>query len=748
MKIKNLEKVMGETRTHLKEYLELQGRKFSGDLVSCPNGAGHSNDDAIPSCGFFPDDEHFHCNKGDCNAAGDIFSAAHYLEGKPLEGSGFIKENVLYLADLFQISYKVAEYTEREKHRDKILSLLSLTNDAMKRSLKKLNKNHSIRKYIKARRWSGLEDTFDFGYCSYSKLIKFLKKKGYDEQDLIEAGILDRELFNQKLVFALRDPYGRVVGFASRNIAGGKGRYKNSASTHIFRKSEFLYNLDKIRKQRMDSVYVVEGYADVFGLYRHGIKNAVAICGLSMNDAHYRLLVKNKIKKITITLDNDDGGKQAVEKIVSGTIRDQKDLEVRIKDIKKKKDPDAYVKEYGADKFYNLRERTVFEWRLRHYKKDPTEAKKVMVCRAISIEGSPVERERQCSIFAKALNVSTEAVTEEVENSIEVGQGISLSEILKEDLALERGITDFEQWAWSRDKLLGLNAGWPILTQKLDGIQNGFYIIAGAENIGKTSFLLTLSSNLITFNKDKVFVLFFSIDDSIRKIIPKLVAAKCGMAINVISNPKYRIQKGLNTKVSKRLLEERDRSINALKELSPSFAIKDETDIRMIEDMEKFIEIYKIIAGSKQLVVIVDSFHRTKSKRLKFDTRAGYMDISDNIKGWSNRYNVPVICTAELTFLKNPNRRPTSEDLKEISDLKYDTDAIMLLYNEMHHKEGRAKIHFKDDNIMKPIIEAKFAKNKTSGFKGTLFYKFFSDKALVEECSEEEMRIYKSRMEE
>jgi len=109
---------------------------------------------------------------------------------------------------------------------------------------------------------------------------------------------------------------------------------------------------------------------------------------------------------------------------------------------------------------------------------------------------------------------------------------------------------------------LGLKTGYPILTKKLDGLQNAFYLLAGQTNIGKSCLLLNLSLNLIRYNRD-VFVLFFSIDDNIRQILPRIIAADTDLEINTVSNPKFKIKynKELEPKRAEELLKVREKAM-------------------------------------------------------------------------------------------------------------------------------------------------------------------------------------------
>ena len=125
MKVKNLDNLIERVKTHFKEYLEMHDTVFTNSHFTCPNRAEHTNDDGKPSAAFFPGPDSFKCFS--CESSGDIFSAAEYLEGKPLTGAGFITDNVLPLADLFGEEYEVAERTQDEVKKDELYKALEDT---------------------------------------------------------------------------------------------------------------------------------------------------------------------------------------------------------------------------------------------------------------------------------------------------------------------------------------------------------------------------------------------------------------------------------------------------------------------------------------------------------------------------------------------------------------------------------------------------------------------------------------------
>ncbi len=147
-----------------------------------------------------------------------------------------------------------------------------------------------------------------------------------------------------------------------------------------------------------------------------------------------------------------------------------------------------------------------------------------------------------------------------------------------------------------------------------------------------------------------------------------------------------------------------------------------------------------------QLVLFIDNFHKLSTEKHTQDTRQKFTELSEKIKRISNIYDAPVITTVELR--KSEHIRPVEDDIKETVDLVYDADCIMLLHNEIHRVgEVESKIYFNDaEGMRRPILECEIIKNKTSGFKGHLFFRFFTELNKVEECDDLESRALKGTL--
>ena len=762
MKVKQLDNLIERVKIHFKEYLKMHDTVFTNTHFTCPNRAEHKNDDGVPSAAEFPPDC-FKCFS--CQASGDIFTAAEYLEGKPITGPGFITDNVLYLADLFDEPYEVADRTEDEIKKDSLYKALEdtcmLSSAVLQSDKPGLEK---VKEYIKLRGWENLVEDFDFGFCSHQKLIDILKGNGHTEETLAEVGLIppkdstgnyEKYLLEDRLIFPIRNNYGKIIAFASRLITAPKNendkKYLQSRNTTLYNKNNTLFNLDKARLS--DKVYIVEGYADVFTLYKHGIDNVVALCGLSFNDTKYKLLVRNSVKEIVFCLDNDEAGRNALGRIIDKELKNLSGIAVSVKIFPKDcmhKDVDEFINVEGIDAFNELEESTIFEFKLDKLRKDTNDIIiKNDIIQLIVNEEDYTRKESMCNSLSQVIDISTDAIKKEVDRhaKLEKGKYLTTSEdILEEMNCFEKVVNDWDRKIWNRrSTLLGLDAGrFPQFIKNMDGIQNMFYLIAGDTNIGKSALLLNLALDLIESNDD-VFVLFFSVDDSISQLLPRMVALDKDIAINTVSNPKFKIQlnEDLSDESKQKILAKRTSGINYLKSISDRFAIKEEYQAKKIEDINKYIQIYKKIAGGKQLVVFVDNLHRISSYK-KQDTRELYMGISDSLKQWKTEYDIPVIATAEIRKTLG-NKRPVGDDIKEVKDLQFDADVVIMLFSDFYTNKNTTLSFLTEEVLpegvdpLRPLVELNIIKNKTSSYKKRLYYKFYPEYSKFVEMTEDEI---------
>ena len=203
---------------------------------------------------------------------------------------------------------------------------------------------------------ANLRNKFLLGYAfkDGKATCRFLQEKGHSLKTIEDIGIAssingtysDR---NQgRAIFPIMDSSGEVVGYSARRLGDGpEAKYVNSPETYLFHKSNILYNYHNAKEKAhiVGYVYVLEGFMDVYALYRIGIESCVAIMGTALSTEHIRLLRALNCE-IRLCLDGDLPGQKAMMEISKNLV--ENGLKVRIVDNQNSpKDPDEILNSDG-----------------------------------------------------------------------------------------------------------------------------------------------------------------------------------------------------------------------------------------------------------------------------------------------------------------------------------------------------------------------------------------------------------------
>ncbi len=111
---------------------------------------------------------------------------------------------------------------------------------------------------------------------------------------IVKPGGKSYDRFRHRLMFPIRDPRGRVLGFGGRAFDDTPPKYLNSPETSLFHKSKTLYGLYEClqKSSRPHFLIVAEGYMDVIMLAQYGFTNAVATLGTAIGADHFDVLFK------------------------------------------------------------------------------------------------------------------------------------------------------------------------------------------------------------------------------------------------------------------------------------------------------------------------------------------------------------------------------------------------------------------------------------------------------------------------
>ncbi|MEA3021093.1 MAG: primase [Actinomycetota bacterium] len=139
-----------------------------------------------------------------------------------------------------------------------------------------------------------------------------------------------QDSFRGRVLFPIFDVRGDPVAFGGRILPGKEGsKYKNSASSTIYDKSEVLYGLNWAKADIVehDEVVVCEGYTDVIGFATAGVPRAVATCGTALTDRHVATM-RRFAKRIVLAFDADAAGQGAAEKFYEWEQKHELDVHV------------------------------------------------------------------------------------------------------------------------------------------------------------------------------------------------------------------------------------------------------------------------------------------------------------------------------------------------------------------------------------------------------------------------------------
>nr|WP_106779981.1 DNA primase [Lysinibacillus timonensis] len=198
---------------------------------------------------------------------------------------------------------------------------------------------------------------------SWDTLSILLQREEFPLDEIAESGLIIKkendhtyfDRFRERIMFPIRDEFGKVIAFSGRIIhqTSNEAKYLNSPESPIFHKSQVLYNLDKARSsiRKTGQVVLMEGFMDVLAANQAGIFNAVATMGTSLTPQHITKL-KRLVEKITICYDGDNAGWEAARR--AAEMLHVENLKVEIAALPEKLDPDEYVRKYGPDSFKQI----------------------------------------------------------------------------------------------------------------------------------------------------------------------------------------------------------------------------------------------------------------------------------------------------------------------------------------------------------------------------------------------------------
>lgn len=282
---------------------------------------------------------------------------------------------------------------------------------------------------------------FGLGYApdSFHDLCDHLRRSGYTDEEMTTGFLCGTgkngrlyDIFRGRLIIPIIDVTGNIVAFGGRLIGEGKespdGRkppkYLNSSDTPAFKKMRNLFALNFAKAKCEERLILCEGYMDVIQLHAAGFENAVATLGTAITPEHARI-IKKYASDVVLAYDSDSAGQNATSKALR--ILSDAGVDAKVIRMDGAKDPDEYIKKFGAKKFASLlgESRSRFEYDLenvcKQYNLDNPEEKikaAEVLCGKIASVYSSVERDVYISRAAKAFSLDPASIKNDVDRII------------------------------------------------------------------------------------------------------------------------------------------------------------------------------------------------------------------------------------------------------------------------------------------------------------------------------------------
>ena len=255
-----------------------------------------------------------------CGAAGDVFKFVQEIEHVDFVTA---VEQLASKAGI-QLTYTSGGENKDRQRRKQLIEVMAKAVDWYHHRLLTSPDAREARDYLRRRGLAGdVARNFKLGWATddWDTMSKALGAPG----DLLrdtglafnnKSGRL-QDSFRARVLFPIYTENGDPVALGGRILPGSTdpAKYKNSSETPIYAKSKTLYGLNWAKGDIVaaDQVIVCEGYTDVIGFHRAGVKRAVATCGTALTEDHVRLL-KRFASRVVLAFDADAAGQGAAER--------------------------------------------------------------------------------------------------------------------------------------------------------------------------------------------------------------------------------------------------------------------------------------------------------------------------------------------------------------------------------------------------------------------------------------------------
>ena len=398
--------------------LKRKGRLYGG---VCPFHSEKS-----PSFYVYPDTQSFYCFG--CGAGGDAITFA-----KKINSIDYPEAVKMLAARAGMPEPQEDDKTGRMRSR-----ILSMNKEAARFFHACLNSTVEEARQARAYwRRRGLDDKtivrFGLGYAPNDgqALYQFLRDKGYNQQELDASGLFKRSpsgriycLFWKRVMTPIFDLRGNIIAFGGRVLDDSKPKYVNSPETLVYHKSDTVFALQIAKRSASRRFVLCEGYMDVISMQQAGIDTAVCACGTALTPDQVRL-ISEYADEVILSYDSDEAGQKAT--LRSLELFRNSPVKVGVLQIPGAKDPDEYIKKYGAERFKALLDGVgnALDFRLgrlrSQYDLSQDAQRLEYVKQAVDLlaeRSSPTEQEVYAGRLAEETNISKTAIMTQLETAV------------------------------------------------------------------------------------------------------------------------------------------------------------------------------------------------------------------------------------------------------------------------------------------------------------------------------------------
>lgn len=765
--------VKEELKKKIEDYIEYHNIDRNHTMFRCPNTEFHNNKDNnfSASLGTTGSGAYlFNCFS--CDASGDIYHLAKYIEALPIETTQeLLVITVPHIANLLNFEIDIEKY-------EKGLLNLNFKDIAQIRKLREQNKEdlEEIQKIISKRKnWPKingeynrnypdelkecLSNTFDIFFPETGDFNFLEKSHQFNNSDVIRTG---------NMVFPIHDMYGNITYFCARkpNIAG-KPYYcyttKNENNTPT------LFNLNRAKKyiNATKRLFMFEAQFDCMVAYCRELKESISVGTTTNPEILIKAIKSLDIKEIVIVLDPDRAGIESTVKFYKALSEEGYIINCII--LPDKKDADEVIVEQGIQFFRDVKNHnTIIEYAVKKGYKDIGNPNLGITTRYMEAIDFVVSFSKSAAIATSYAALLTK--TFEFKNEKEVSTDISNAYntrknplVTKFNKIIDNAMPDIlsETDIDKKVTLVGemyqrINSGYSNYAasfqeesyKKLRKLQNGYndassnvietglpdldaaikfttsslYVMAGKPSHLKSTFIRKILTNIATRSKTHpICIIHLSLDDSDTDTYRGMLSKLSGIPSELLESK----EETFNT--------EELNDINEANQLIEQWWLSNVYTLLGTNEIQTIDDIYKIILNKRYaigpnipILVVCDSFANineisTSQRDKRLVVEAGIT----RLKAIAEETNTCMFTLVEVK--RTNNRRVTLDDLKETGAIEFRAKGILLIHNDLKQAPNTTIFHRDPDDpdLKLPVAEIRIPKYKTGQPNQLVFFKAY-----------------------